>query len=379
MAALAVIAGSLSACGSIPSGRACGSAHAVKSDAAGRDTIFTRWQTDAKSDSGYNFVAVDAAGDTLSLYLQWVKDVNPHLRIWGPTAGADRSGPRRLWRHHRLEIQDAHEIFESAADVTTQGANSGIRDITLTRLFETSDSISWEQRWEFIKVTGTRDTIGVVRTVLMRKGRPYFLVRYRFAWLGQATDSVRFIWSNHPRMGLDGSRHDVGFAPGFGMVMTQRVFDAEILNWWAGMLDVGNPLAAGVDTLTDGAPSFMSRALTFDSGSGRPDYAAAFVCFNPAADIVPGEFAWMDSTGTGEASLDFDSPGIALDTTNVLDGGFRSFLARTPVLSFSPREVKTLEYAVGRAQINDGLPPTLPDVVWFDGSISRCPVAREEP
>lgn len=143
------------------------------------------------------------------------------------------------------------------------------------------------------------------------------------------------------------------------------------------MLDVGNPLAAEVDTLAGGAPSFMSEALRFDSGSGSPDHAAAFVCFNRAADIIPEEFAWMDSTGAGEPSLDFDSASIALDTTRVLDGGFRCLLARTGVVRFSPGEVKTLEYAVGRGRIHEADRPSFPDVTWFDGSISRCPVGPD--
>ena len=358
----------------------CGSAVAVRSDrgtsiSAGRDTVFTHRYTGAQSDSGYDFVEVDRTGDTLSLYVQWVKDVNPHLRLWGPMTGINRQTQKRLWRFHRLQLQDRHEIFESAADVTTQGANTRINDITLTRLYETPDSVSWRQTWEFIKNTGSRDTVAVARTLVMRRGRPYFVVRYDFTWLGSSVDSVRVIWSNHPRTGVGGSRHDVGFAPGEGIVTRQRAFAASDLGYLAAMVDLGNPLAVGSDTLPGGAPSYMSPELKIDFGSGRAEFAAAFVCFNPKREIVPNEFAWMDSTGEGLVTLDFDSPTIALDSTRVLDSGFRVFLVRTPVLAFAPGETKTLEYAVGRASLaKDGLALLFPDVVWSDGTESRYSV-----
>jgi hypothetical protein len=111
-----------------------------------------------------------------------------------------------------------------------------------------------------------------------------------------------------------------------------------------------------------------------DSGSGTPEFLAGLVCFNPGQSIVPGEFAWMDSTGEGIPSLDFDSPRMALDTTRVLDGGFRTFLAQTPVVEFVHGETKTLEYAVGRARLVEGrLPPVFPEVTWLDGTRSKCP------
>jgi hypothetical protein len=357
---------------------ACGSSLTLHPRGTQRDTIFTRWYNNAKNDSGYDFIEVDETGDTLSLYLQWVTDVNPHLRLWGPTTGINRATHKRLLRFDRLEIEDRREIFESATDVTTQGANSQIKDIELTKTEETVDSISWQQTWRYVKNTGTRDTVGIMRTIMMRRGKPCFIIRYDFTWLGQAPDSVRLIWSNHPRAGAEGSKHDVGFAPGHGLVTGQRAFDAEHLGYFAGMIDLGNPLAIDSDTLPDGTSSYMSPTLKADFGSGRLEFLAAFVCFNPKQGIVPNQFAWMDSTGEGVASLDYDSPRIAVDTTRVLDGGFRTLLARTPVIVFAPGETKTLEYAVGRARlVGDRLPPAFPDVEWSDGTVSKCPVTRD--
>jgi hypothetical protein len=347
---------------------------------ANHDTLFTRWYTDAKSDSGYDLVTVDRAGDSLVLYLQCITGDNPHLRLWGPTTGINRSTQKRLWRFDRLRMQDPGEIFESAADVTTQGANTLIRGFTMVKTVDTPDSMAWQQAWNYIKRTGARDTLAVVRRVVARRGQPYFLVRYEFTWLGGGADSVRFIWSNHPRMGLGGSRNDVGFAPGCGLVLSQRRLDAAALNWAALMLDVGNPLAADADTLADGTSSFMSADLKLNMGSGLPRFTAAFICFDPGADIVPVEFAWMDSTGGGEPSLDYDSPAIAIDTTRVLNGGSRMLLARTAPIAFAAGQTKALEFAVGRASLaDDRLPPVMPEVVWSDGSISRWPTGRQEP
>ncbi|MFZ1947525.1 MAG: hypothetical protein WAW06_08255 [bacterium] len=346
---------------------------------ANHDTLFTRWYTDAEGNSGYDLVTVDRAGDSLALYLQWTTGDNPHLRLWGPTTGTNRTTHKRLWRFDRLRMQDPGEIFESAADVTAQGANTLIRGFTMVKTVDTPDSMAWQQAWNYVKRTGANDTLAIVRKVLARRGQPYFVVRYQFTWLGGA-DSVRFIWSNHPRMGLGGSRHDVGFAPGFGLVTGQRRFDAKDLTWAAVMLDIGNPLATDVDTLADGTSSFMSTDLKVDMGSGLPRFAGAFICFNPGADIVPLEFAWMDSTGDGEPSLDYHSPVIAVDTTRVLDGGSRMLLARTAPVGFAAGETKALEFAVGRASVaDDGLPPILPEVVWSDGSISRWPTTHREP
>ena len=353
---------------------ACGSTLALDRAGGTRDTLFTRWYRE-EMDSGYYMVEV-TGGDTLSLYLQWIKDVNPHLRIWGPTGGIRSSGPR-VWRINRLVMQNEHEIFESATDITTQGANSRIGDIEIRQLVNTPDSICWEQRWRFIKAVGRKDTIGVVRKTLARKGEPYFLVRYEVTWLGGVADSVRFIWSNHPRAGTGGSRFDVGFAPGYGLVTRQRAFQAAPLGWCAFMLDVGNPLATAVDTIA-GKPAFMSPRLEADFGSGKRSFVAGFVCFNSEADMVPSEFAWIDSTGTGETSLDFDSPMISIDTTKVLEGGRRNFVARTRPVSFAPGQTRTLEYAIGRAALTEGLPPVAPQVVWFDGSVWISPTGRRQ-
>jgi len=354
--------------------RACGSFAGGKDLPAGCDTIFVSRHTKAASDSGYDLVQVDRAGDSLSLYLQWIGDVNPHLRLWGPTIGVNRQTQRRLMRLHRLEIEDRHEIFESATDITTQGANSGITDLSLGEAERTADAVSWRQTWRYVKNTGTRDTLGIVRTVRVRCGEPYFLVRYDVTWLRARAGSVRLLWSNHPRLGLEGSKHDVGFAPGIGSVLRQSVFPAERLGFFAGMIDLGNPLAVGVDTLSGGGSSYMSPRLRAGAGSGKVEFLAGFVCFNPGESIVPSEFAWMDSTGEGIPSLDYDSPQIALDTTRVLDGGFRTFLARTPVIEFTQGQTRTLEYAVGRARlVGDRLPPIFPEVTWFDGTRSRCP------
>ena len=360
-----------------PHERACGSTLAVDSPSSARDTLFTRWYNDAQNDSGYYFVEV-SGGDTLSLYLQWIKDVNPHLRIWGPTGGTAINSSLRLWRINRLVVQNAHEMSETPADITVQGANSRIEHIELVRLFETPDSICWEERWQYVKAVGKRDTIGVVRKTMVRRREPYFLVRYDLTWLNGAQDSVRFVWSNQPRAGFEGSRNDVGFAPGFGLVTRQKAFDAAALGYFAFMLDIGNPLAAGVDTVAGGKPSYMSPELRVDFGSGERSFAAGFVCFNPEAGIVPNEFAWIDSKGAGEPSLDFDSPKIAVDTTKVIDGGFRNFIARSGPVKFVPGQTRSFEYAIGRASMPDGLPPVAPDVVWFDGSISSCPTARRQ-
>ena len=354
--------------------RACGGFVGGHDSPATCDTMFISRHIKATSDSGYDLVQVDAAGDSLSLYLQWIGGVNPHLRLWGPTIGINRQTQRRLMRLHRLEIQDRHEIFESATDVTTQGANSGITDLGLSQPEVTRDAVSWRQTWRYVKNTGTRDTVGVVRTVSMRCGEPYFLVRYDLTWLGARAGSVRLRWSNHPRMGLEGSKHDVGFAPGIGLVLRQHVFPAELLGYFAGMIDLGNSLAVGVDTLSGGGSSYMSPDLRAGAGSGKSEFLAGFVCFNPGESIVPSEFAWMDSTGDGVPSLDYDSPETALDTMRVLDGGFRTFLARTAAIEFSQGETKTLEYAVGRARlVGDRLPPVFPEVTWSDGTRSRCP------
>ena len=120
----------------------------------------------------------------------------------------------------------------------------------------------------------------------------------------------------------------------------------------------------------------MSPALKADFGNGDRAFVAGFVCFNPEADIVPSEFAWIDSTGAGEASLDFDSPRISIDTTSVLEGGFRNVVARTRPVAFTPGQTLSFEYAIGRASLAGGLPPVAPEIVWFDGSIWSCPTAR---
>jgi len=356
---------------------ACGAIVGQSKPAASRDTLFTAWFTDAENDSGYDLVAVDRSGDTLALYLQLITGANPHLRVWGPLAGTARAGQKRLWRFHRLRMLDPGEFFESGTDLTTQGANSRMSGINLTRLCDTADSIVWRQTWQSIKATGARDTVEVSRTVVARRGEPYFVIRYDLTWLGGA-DRVRFIWSNHPRMGAQGSVHDVGFAPGLGLVTAQRTVEASRTGWWAAFLDIGNPLAA-VDTLEGGESSFLSPALRMDFGSGGPEFAAAFVCFNPGRAIVPAEFVWADSTGAGEASLDFDSPTALLDTTRVLDSGHRTLIARTPPVEFLPGETKTLEYAVGRARLEgDRLPPVFPEVKWSDGTTSVCPAGPAE-
>jgi hypothetical protein len=373
-AALLLPAGGTLAEKANPQTAACGGTIETHRGTAAADTVFTVWYTDSKSDSGYDFVEVDRAGDTLNLYMQWVTGPNPHLRIWGPFGSTDRSNRKRLWRFHRLMLLDAHEIFESAADITTQGANTAIRDISEEQLFQTPDSAAWRQTWLWMKNTGARDTVGVVRTVLARRGMPYFLVRYQLTWLGAGTDSVRLFWASPPRMGTGGGRHDVGFAPGHGLVLRQKELQAAPLGWWAAMLDIGNPMAGNIDTTEISASSFMWSGLKLDFGSGQPEFAAAFVCFNPNRDIVPSEFAWMNSMVEGETSLDFDSASITIDSTRVLDSGDRTFIARTPVLVFSSGETKTLEYAVGRARLaGDGLPPVFPDVIWTDGTLSRCP------
>jgi hypothetical protein len=356
-----------------PQRTACGGLIATPAPDAARDTIFTAWFTDSQSDSGYDLVEVDASGDSLVLYLQWITDVNPHLRIWGPLTGRARTDRKRLWRYHRFRMLDPHEIFESATDLTTQGANSRISDIVLTAPRETPDSIVWRQTWQAVKVTGTADTVEVNRTVAARRGAPYFVIRYDLTWRGGQPDSVRFIWSNHPRMGTAGSIHDVGFAPGIGLVTCQRAVQASAVQWWAMMLDIGNPLAPS-DTTGESRTSFLSPALKVEFGSGAPEFVGAFVCFNPRREIVPDEFVWADSTGEMEPSLDFDSPRARVDTTRALDGGHRTLIARTPPVGFLPGQTKTIEYAVGRVRLEqDRLPPVCPEVLWSDGTTSRCP------
>jgi hypothetical protein len=277
-------------------------------------------------------------------------------------------------RFHRLEILDRHSIFESATDVTTQGANSELTDLAFEAPEQSSEGLTWRQTWRYVKRTGTLDTLSVARTVRLGCGDAYFLVRYDFTWLGARAGSVRFIWSNHPRTGAGGSKHDVGFAPGYGLVTRQHVFAAGDLGYFAGVADLGNPRAPGVDMVAGGGSSHMSPELMVNAGSGSLEFPAGFVCFNPARSIVPNEFAWLDSTGEGIPSLDYDSPRIAIDTTRVLDGGFRILLARTAVITFIQGETKTLEYAVGRARLVDGrLPLAFPEVAWLDGTRSKSP------
>ena len=352
---------------------ACGSLVATPGQAAARDTLFAAWFTDSRSDSGYNLVEVSASGDSLVLYLQSITGLNPHLRVWGPLTGTAEPGRKRLWRYHRLRMLDPHEIFESATDLTTQGANSRVSEVSPTALSATADSLVCRQTWRSVKATGTWDTLEVRRTVMARRGAPYFVIRYDLTWLGGNPDSVRFIWSNHPRMGAEGSIHDVGFAPGIGLVTTQRVLEARAVGWWALMLDIGNPLAAS-DTTAGSRTSHLAPDLRADFGSGASGFIGAFVCFNPGREIVPGEFVWADSTGEGETSLDFGSPSASVDTTRVLDSGYRTLICRTPPVGFMPGQTKTLEYAVGRARLEqDALPPVCPEVIWTDGTVSRCP------
>jgi hypothetical protein len=350
---------------------------ALAGEAFPRDTIFTQRFVNPPYDSGFHLVHVDQARDTLALFLRWIMGENPHIRVLGPVGGINKGARTKFWGLHRVEIQNKGEMFTSAEDFCTKGGNGAIENLSLRTVYETPQAICWEQSWRFWKQRGRRrDTLDIVRTLLLRRGEPYFLIHYRFTWMDAEPDSVRFLWylQRQTKMGKSRSMHEVGYAPGYGMVTTRRAFLAESLGYMAGMMHIGNPRAAYTDTLADGEPSYLSPQLKAEYGSGIPGFAAGFIAFNPSLDIFPFEMAWIDTPGTYVPTLHFDSLRIRVDTTEVLDSEGRFFYARSSIIRFEPGQTRQMEYAVGRAVIPDDVPqPIIPDVIWSDGTILRSP------
>ena len=340
-----------------------------------RDTIFTNLFYNPPYDSGFHFVHVDEASDTTALFLRWMLGENPHIRLVGPLGGINLGLRRKFLGRHRIEIQNPGQSFTGAEDFCTRGGNGTIENLTLEKLYEGPDSICWRQDWRFIKRMGhINDTLDVTRKVLVRRGEPQFLVRYDFTWVNVKPESLRFLWhfQRQAKIGKHTSRHEVGFAPGYGMVTRRHAFDAADLDYTAGMMSVGNPLAMHVDTLADGTPSHMSPDLRSDFGSGAPRFAAGFISFNPHRDIYPEQFVWIDTSGHYVASLNYDSAKVQVDTTDILDGAERFMIGRSRPIWFRHGETKTMEYAVGWAPLVDDLPVlAVPDVTWFDGMVTR--------
>jgi hypothetical protein len=350
-----------------------------KTDTApsGMDTIFTEFFSNPPHDSGFHFVQVDEAGDTTALFMRWMVAQHPHIRLMGPVGGINLGLRKKFLGLHRIEIQNPGQFFTGAEDFCTDGGNGMIEGLTLEKLYETPDSICWRQDWRFIKrVRYINDTLDIARRVLVRRGEPYFVVRYDFTWVDAQPESLRFLWylQRQTKMGKRRSRHEVGFAPGYGMVTRRHAFDAGELGYTAGMMNVGNPLATGIDTLPDGTPSHMSSDLKSDFGSGMPGFPAGFMRFNPHHDIYPEQFVWVDTTGHYVPSLHYDSAKVQVDTTDILDGEERFMIGRSKAILFRQGETKTMEYAVGRAALIDDLPLlAIPDVIWFDGTVARRP------
>jgi hypothetical protein len=339
----------------------------------GCDTLFGQWFTNAKYDSGYDWVRVDGLGDTLALYLRWLVCLNPHIRMAGPMGGVNRGTRTRIWHLHRFEIQSPGHTFESAEDFCTQGGNGIIQNLKLTKLRETPSELRWQQTWRFIKrVAGEYDTLDVARTVIGTCDQPYFLVHYDFTWVNARPGSLRFLWyfQRQTKFGRRRSKHEVGYAPGYGLVTTRRAFKARDLGYCAGMIRMGNPLATWIDTLADGRSSFRSPELMEDFGSGLPAFPASFICFNASAEIVPSEFAWIDTVGAYVTTLHCDSSVIRVDTTNVLDYEERYYYGRTELIEFEHGQTKSLEYAVGRALVGgEDEPLEIPVISWWDRGV----------
>ncbi len=335
------------------------------------DTLFLHWYSNGRSDSGFDLVRVDQAGDTMALYLRWIIGPNPHIRVLGPMGGINRGRRTKIWHLHRIEIQGPGEIFDDAEDFCTQGGNGWIENIKLEKTVD-KHRIEFHQKWRFIKHVGRRvDTLYVDRRVTASCSVPYFLVHYDFTWGNSEAGMVRFLWyfQRQTRFGRRRSIHEVGYAPGIGIVSHRTVLDASKLGYCALMARIGNPFAR-CDTLRDGRKSFMSQALREHFGDGPPSFPSGFICFNPRSDIVPLEFAWIDTPSTYVASFHFDSASIHVDTTNVLDYKERYFVGRTDIIVFRPAETKSFEYAVGRALFeDDSLPPIIPEIEWSDSQV----------
>lgn len=330
------------------------------------DTLFVHWYTNGKTDSGFDLVRVDGLGDTMALYLRWIMGPNPHIRVLGPMGGINRGTRTKIWHLHRIEVQGYGEIFDDAEDFCTQGGNGWIDNITMER-FAGKDSIQFHQKWRFIKHRGRRlDTLLVDRRVTAFCSKPYFLVHYDFTWANSEAAMLRFLWyfQRQTRFGRRRSIHEVGYAPGYGIVTHRKVFSASDLGYCAIMARVGNPYAHS-DTLPGGKSSFLSEALKERFGDGPPSFPSGFICFNPNSDILPLEFAWIDTPSTYIPSFHFDSAQVRVDTTNVLDYKERYFVGRTDIIVFKPDQTKSFEYAVGRALFEgDTLPPILPEIDW---------------
>jgi hypothetical protein len=270
-------------------------------------------------------------------------------------------------------------MFSRAEDFCTKGGNGTIENLDSRKILETGEEVIWEQSWRFIKHDlGIRDTLDIVRRIFMRRGQPYFVVRYEFTWVNSEPDSLRFLWhfQKQTRFGKRRSRHEVGFAPGYGIVTRRKTFLARDIGYLAGMMTIGNPLATNIDTLADGTTSHMSPQLKEDFGSGDPDFVVGFIRFNPEQDIAPFEIAWIDTPGHYVSSLHSDSSRVRVDTTNVLDNVERYLFARSRLITFERGQARTMEYAIGRArgvQTYGRFPLAIPAVIWSDRSSSDPP------
>jgi hypothetical protein len=341
-------------------------------DRAGCDTIFTHRHEKADRDSGYDLVRVDTSGDSLALYLRWMVGDNPHIRILGPFGGVNRGMRPKIWNLLRMEVQSPGDIFSSAEDFSTSGGSSLALGPTITEISNTPDSLSWRQSWRFIKnPAGPGVTLDIIRETTIKCREAYFVVNYDFTWVNESPGEIRFLFyfQRQTRLGRRRSKHDVGYAPGHGMVTRRRTFAAEAIGYCAAMANCGNPLATHIDTLDDGSPSHMSPRLMVDFGSGNPAFPAGFICFNPDKDIVPSEFAWIDTNGAYVPTLDYDSAEVRVDTTNVLDHEERYLYGRTEPIDFRQGETRTMEFAVGRAWVDDNeLVLIIPDITWPDST-----------
>jgi hypothetical protein len=349
---------------------------------AGCDTIFTHRYEKAGQDSGYDLVRIDAAGDSLALYLRWIVGDSPHIRVIGPFGGINRGTRTKIWNFLRMEVQSPGHYFASAEDFCTGGGNGVVVDPVMTNISNTRSSIAWRQSWRFMKdLVDRSDTLDIVRITTMECGQPYYVVHYDFTWVNERPGKLRFIWyfQRQTKLGRRRSKHDVGYAPGHGMVTRRHSFPAADLGYCAAMANIGNPLATHVDTLSDGRLSHMSPELMVDFGSGSPAFPAGFICFHPGKDIVPSEFAWIDTHGVYVPTLHCDSAEIRVDTTNVLDHEERYLYGRTEQIEFSHGQTMTMEFAVGRAWVDDhDTVLIIPDIVWPDGTTSRPGKATEE-
>jgi hypothetical protein len=273
-------------------------------------------------------------------------------------------GNWRVFRHHRLDVVKAGQDYSTYEDICTS-----VTSVDSTHVVATADRITWQTHWRF-EHDSADDAMDIRRVLGISRDDDYVTVTYYFTW-DSPEDSIRFTFRDRPRIQPDGSTHDVGYAPGYGEVRRDMRFDAGELGYWLGMAGVGNPLAEG-DTLGDGSASYESDYLRVDYGSGRRQFPVGFMCFNTTRDIYPAEIAWVDSEFLYIPSLHADSSRISTDTTSVYHSKQRWLYWRTPFVHFRQGETKTLEYAIGRGERQDG-DYLFPDVVFQNGTTSSCP------